>query len=111
MGVVVAPDQRHRVDRGGVAYRYASQVVAIGPQVPRVLPGEVRERGGAREHVEQVLGAEVGTDPLDREPELVGEVVVVDVPLAAGEHAGHPDLSSDEFGEGDRVSGGQRMAG
>src|SRR5262249_54184546 len=90
-GVVAVPDQRVRVDRRGVVDGDAAHVVVGGAEVSGVLACEIRERRGLVEYVEQVLGAEVWADALDREPEGVGEVVVVDVPFASGEHPWHPD--------------------
>lgn len=49
-----------------------------------MLACEVRERRGLVELLEQVLSAEVWAVALDREPDGVGEVAAVDVPLALG---------------------------
>ena len=48
-------------------------------------------------------------DPFDREPERVGEVVDIDVPLASREHSRHPDPLSNDIGRRDPAGGGQRV--
>jgi hypothetical protein len=66
----------------------APQVVVGGPDEAGLLADEGRQCRRVGDHVQEGLGAEVGTDGIDGEPERGGELVVVSGPLGSGEAHG-----------------------
>jgi Major Facilitator Superfamily len=59
------------------------------------------------DHLKQVVGAEVGSDRVDREPERGGELVVEGGPPGIGNGGGHPDPVPRQLAGSHRAGGGE----